>query len=103
MCECFSAPFGEAAPRTGDDEPRCRDEVVLPEHKVRSQIARRPRVQEGRRIGTEFIEEVGELVSLDGVEERVGHVAGAYRRPGRQRAGWPECVKNERNVAKSSC
>ena len=74
--ECGSSSFGEAAPRTGEDEPWCREVVVLAQHEVRSQITRRPRVEEGRRISTEFVEQVGELFSLDGVEERVGDVAG---------------------------
>jgi hypothetical protein len=34
--------------------------VVFAQHKVRSDIARRPRVEQGRRVGTEFIEQVGE-------------------------------------------
>ena len=72
--ECCSSSFGEAAPRTGKDEPWCREVVVLAQHEVRSEIARRPRVEEGRCVGTEFIEQVGELFSLDGVEERIGHV-----------------------------
>ena len=74
--ERCSSSFGEAAPRTGKDEPRCREVVVLAEHKVRSEIARRPRVEEGRCVGTEFIEQVGELSSLDAIEERIGHAAG---------------------------
>jgi hypothetical protein len=49
---------------------------VLAQHKVRSEIVRRPRVEQGRRVGTEFIEQVGELSPLDSVEERIGHVAG---------------------------
>gem|GEM_PF-6002034 len=49
---------------------------MLAEHKVRSEIARRPRVEEGRCVGTEFIEQVGELSSLDAIEERIGHAAG---------------------------
>ena len=74
--ECRSSSFGEAAPRTGEDEPWCREVVVLAEHKVRSEIARRPRVQEGRCVGPEFIEQVGELSSLDAIEERIDHAAG---------------------------
>ena len=72
--ECGSSSFGEAAPRTGQDEPWCREVVVLAQHEVRSEIARRPRVEEGRCVGTEFIEQVGEQFSLDGVEEPIGHV-----------------------------
>ena len=54
--------------RTGEDEPWCREVVMLAQHQVRSEIARRPRVEQGRRVGTEFVEQVGELFSLDGVE-----------------------------------
>ena len=49
---------------------------MLAQHKVRSEIARRPRIEQGRRVGTEFVEQVGELSALDGVEERIGDVAG---------------------------
>ena len=73
--ERSSSSFGEAAPRTGQDEPWCREVVVLAEDEVRSEIARRPRLEEGRCVGTEFVEQVGELCSLDGVEERTGHIA----------------------------
>jgi hypothetical protein len=44
---------------------------------VRNEITRRPRLEEGRRVATEFIEQVGELLSLDDVEPRTGVVAGA--------------------------
>ena len=74
--ECCSSSFGEAAPRTGENEPWCREVVVLAQHQVRSEIARRPRVEQGRRVGTELVEQVGELSALDGVEERIGDVAG---------------------------
>ena len=63
-----------SGPTHREDEPWCREVVVLAQHQVRSEIARRPRVEEGRCVGTEFIEQVGELFSLDGVEERIGHV-----------------------------
>ena len=69
----FSA-FGEAAPRTGKDESWCGEVVVLAQYEVRSEIAGRPRVEQGRCVGTEFVEQVGELLSLDGVEEPIGHV-----------------------------
>ena len=72
-----SSSFGEAAPPTGEDQPWSRDVVVLAQHKVRSEIARRPRIEQCRCVGTEFIEQVGEQFSLDSVEERIGHVAGA--------------------------
>jgi hypothetical protein len=43
---------------------------------VRGEIAGRPRREEGLRLGTEFVEQVAELRSLNGVEERTGHIAG---------------------------
>jgi hypothetical protein len=49
--------------------------VALAQDEVRGQIAGRPRRQESRCPGTEFAEQVGELCSLGGVEERTGHIA----------------------------
>jgi hypothetical protein len=74
--ECCSPSFGEAAPRTGHHEPRSRGVIAFAQHQVRSEIARRPRLEEGRGVGAEFIEQVGELCPLDSVEERIGHIAG---------------------------
>ena len=76
-CERSSSSFGESGPRTRNDKPWCREGVVLAKHQVRYEITRRPRLEEGRRVGTEFIEQVGELLSLDDVEPRTGHVAGS--------------------------
>jgi len=50
--------------------------VVLAEDEVRGEITGRPRVEEGWCSRTESLEEAAELNSLDGVEERIGHVAG---------------------------
>ena len=47
---------------------------MLAQYEVRSEIARRPRVEQGRCVGTEFVEQVGEQFSLVGVEEPIGHV-----------------------------
>jgi len=47
--------------------------------RVRSEIARRPRVEEGRCVGTEFIEQIGEQFSLDRVEEPIGHATEVCR------------------------
>ena len=49
---------------------------MLAQDQMRGEIAGRPRLEERRCVGTEFVEQVAELGSLDGVEERVGHVAG---------------------------
>ena len=43
---------------------------------VRGEIAGCPRREESRCLGTEFAEQIAELCSLGGVEERIGHVAG---------------------------
>ena len=75
--ERSSSSFGEAAPRTGQDEPGAGERVVLAEDEVRGEIAGRPRLEESRCVGTELVEQVAELCSLDGVEERTGHIAGA--------------------------
>ena len=50
---------------------------MLAKHQVRYEITRRPRLEGCRRVGTKFIEQIGELLSLDDVEPRTGHVAGA--------------------------
>jgi len=49
---------------------------VLAKHQVRNKVARRPRREEGWRISTEFIEQVGESLSLDVVKAWTGHVCG---------------------------
>jgi hypothetical protein len=73
---CSSSSFGQAAPRTGQDKPRAREVVALAQNQVRGKIAGRPRREESRCLGTEFVEQVAELCSLRGIEERTGHVAG---------------------------
>jgi hypothetical protein len=42
---------------------------------MRGDIAGRPRLEESRCLGTELVEQVAELCSLDGVKE-LGHIAG---------------------------
>lgn len=74
--ERCSSSFGESGPRTRDDEAWCREGVVLAKHQVRNKVARRPRREEGWRISTEFIEQVGESLSLDVVKAWTGHVCG---------------------------
>lgn len=61
-------PFGEAAPRAGKDEPRCSEVVVLAEDEVRREVVRRPRLEKRRSLRAEFVEEIAELGSLDGVD-----------------------------------
>ena len=50
--------------------------VALAEDQVRGKIAGRPRREESGCLGTEFVEQVAELCSLNGVEERTGHIGG---------------------------
>ena len=66
-----SSSFGEPTPRAGQDESGSGEEVVLAEDEVRGEIAGRPRLEEGRCVGTEFVEQVAEPCSLDGVEGRI--------------------------------
>jgi hypothetical protein len=73
--ECCSSSFCEAAPRTGHDEPRRGEVVAFAEHQVRSEIARRPRLEERRGVGAQVTEQLAEPSPLDGVEERIGHIA----------------------------
>ena len=73
--ERSSSPFRQAAPRTGQDKPGASQVVALAQDQVRGQIAGRPPREESRRPGTQFVEQVAELCSLDGVEEQTGHIA----------------------------
>src|SRR5260221_5933877 len=72
-----SSSFRQAAPRTGQDKPGASEVVALAQDEVRGEVAGRPRREEGRCLGTELVEQVAELCSLDGVEERIGHIAGS--------------------------
>ena len=74
--ERSSSSFSQAAPRTGQDKPGASEVVALAQDEVRGEIAGRPRREESRCPGTEFVEQVSQLCSLDGVEERIGHIAG---------------------------
>jgi hypothetical protein len=74
--ERASSSFSETAPRTRQNKPRASEVVVLAEDEVRGKIPRRPRIEQGWRIGADLVEQVAELCSLDGVEERIGHIAG---------------------------
>jgi hypothetical protein len=67
--------FRQAAPRTGQDKPGAGEVVALAEDQVRGEIAGRPRLKERRCLGTELVEQVAELCSLDGVKE-LGHTGG---------------------------
>jgi hypothetical protein len=71
QCERCSSSFREAVPRTGQDKPGSGNGVVLPQYEVSGQIASRPRLEESGCVGTELVEQVGELLPLDGVDERI--------------------------------
>jgi hypothetical protein len=73
--ERSSPSFSQAAPPTGQNKPRAGDVVALAEDQVRGEIAGYPRLKERRCPGTEPVEQVAELCSLDGVKE-LGHIAG---------------------------
>ena len=51
---------GQPMPPPGKNEARCREVVVLTQHEVGSEIASGPRVEQGRRVGTEFGEELAQ-------------------------------------------
>jgi hypothetical protein len=65
--------FGEPAPGAGDDESRRAQWVVFTQHEVGGEVVRRPRVENRRSSGAEFIQQVTELIALDGIEQHIGH------------------------------
>jgi hypothetical protein len=78
MCEpglfqCEPSPFGEPGPGAGDDEPRAGEEVVLTQDQVGRDVVGCPRAEQRRSPWAELVQQVAELLSLDGVEEQVGH------------------------------
>ena len=79
-CEIFeregaSSSFREAFPRTRDDQAGASEGVVLAEDEVCGEIAGRPRLQESGCLRAELVEQIAQLRSLDGVEERIVHIA----------------------------
>ena len=50
---------------------------MLAEDEVRGEIAGRPRLEEGRCLGSELLEQVAEPCPLNGVEVHSGHIAAA--------------------------
>jgi hypothetical protein len=73
--ERSSSSFSEAAPSTRQHKPGTSEVVALAEDEVRREIAGRPRLEESWCLGTELVEQVAELCSLDGVKEHIGHIA----------------------------
>ena len=49
---------------------------MLTQHEVGSEVASGPRFEQGRRVGTEFDEELAQLLTLECVERDLRHVAG---------------------------
>lgn len=74
--ERSSSSFSKAAPRTRQDKPGASEVVALAEDEVLREIAGRPRLEESWCLGTELVEQVAELCSLNAVEEQIGHIAG---------------------------
>ena len=70
------ASRGQPMPRPGKNKARCSEVVVLPQDEVGSEIASGPRFEQGRRVGTEFDEEIAQLLTLECVERDLRHVAG---------------------------
>jgi hypothetical protein len=68
-------PRGEPMPPPRKNEARCSEVVVLTQHKVGGEVASGPRFEQGRRIGTEFDEEIAQLLTLECVKRDLRHVA----------------------------
>ncbi len=49
---------------------------MLTQHEVGSEVASGPRLEQRRRVRTEFDEEIAQLLTLDCVEPDIRHVAG---------------------------
>ena len=69
-------PLGQPMPPPGKNEAGCSEVVVLTQHEVGSEVASGPRFEQGRRVGTEFDEEIAQLLTLERVERGLCHVAG---------------------------
>jgi hypothetical protein len=74
LLQCEPSPFGESAPRAGDDESRRGEEVVFTQDEVGCEVVRCPRIKERRSLWAEFVQQIAELRALDGIEEQSGHV-----------------------------
>jgi hypothetical protein len=71
---CEPPPLGEPAPGAGKDEPRGSKQVVFTQEEVRGEVVGSPGVEERRSLWAEFVQQIAELLALDGIEEHVGHV-----------------------------
>ena len=68
------SPFGEPAPGAADDKSRRGQQVVFTQHEVGRQVVRCPRIEERRSPRADLVQQIAELLPLDGVEEQAGHV-----------------------------
>jgi hypothetical protein len=66
----------QPSPWPGENKARCSEVVVLTQHEVGSEVASGPRLEQRRRVRTEFDEEIAQLLTLDCVEPDIRHVAG---------------------------
>jgi hypothetical protein len=71
--QCEPSLFGELGPGAGDDEPRRGKKVVFTQDEVGQEVARRPRIKERRSLRAQFVQQIAELLALDGVEGHFGH------------------------------
>ena len=67
------SPFGESAPRSGDDQSGRGEQIALPEDEVGHEVMRRPPVEQGRGLGTELVEKVAQLKTFLSVERERPH------------------------------
>jgi hypothetical protein len=67
-------PFREPAPRAGDHESRRGEKVVFTQDEVGREVVRCPWIEERRSLWADFVQQIAELLALDGVEEQFGHV-----------------------------
>ena len=68
-------PLGKPMPPPGNNEARCSEVVVLTQHEVGREVASGPPFEQGRRVGTEFAEEIAQLLTLECVERDLRHLA----------------------------
>jgi len=70
-------PFGEPAPRSGDDESRCGEKVVFTQDEVGREVMGCPRIEERGSLWADLVQQIAELLALERVEEHLSHGDGA--------------------------
>jgi hypothetical protein len=68
------SPFGQPAPRAGDDKSRRGEHVVFAQREVSREVVRCPRIEERRSLWADLVQQIAELLAFDGIEEQLGHV-----------------------------